>query len=103
MTFERGRAMLATTEVAIVEGIHVVAENRRHKGGSHLALTMEWLEHLAAGSVRGSAVSDAARDPDGGPSYWSARARPSGRARSRTRLRDGYAASGCGRAQLPGC
>ncbi len=29
MTFERGQAMLAPTEVAIVEGIHVVAENKR--------------------------------------------------------------------------
>lgn len=69
MTFERGQAMLAPTEVAIVEGIHVVAENRRHKGGSHLALTMEWLEHLAAGPVQRIGCSDAARDPDGGPSY----------------------------------
>ena len=45
VTSERGRAMLAATRTVIVDEIHAVAGNKR---GSHLALTLERLEHLAA-------------------------------------------------------
>jgi len=44
VTSERGRAMLAATRSVIVDEIHSVAGNKR---GSHLALTLERLEHLA--------------------------------------------------------
>jgi ATP-dependent Lhr-like helicase len=44
VTSERGRAMLAATRTVIVDEIHAVAGNKR---GSHLALTLERLEHLA--------------------------------------------------------
>jgi ATP-dependent helicase Lhr and Lhr-like helicase len=46
VTSERGRAMLAAAQTVIVDEIHAVAGNKR---GSHLALTLERLEHLAAG------------------------------------------------------
>ena len=46
VTSERGRAMVAATRTVIVDEIHAVAGNKR---GSHLALTLERLEHLAAG------------------------------------------------------
>ena len=46
VTAERGRAMLAAARTVIVDEIHAVAGNKR---GSHLALTLERLEHLAAG------------------------------------------------------
>jgi ATP-dependent Lhr-like helicase len=46
VTAERGRAMLAAAETVIVDEIHAVAGNKR---GSHLALTVERLEHLTAG------------------------------------------------------
>ena len=39
------REILATTEAVIVDEIHAVAQSKR---GSHLALTLERLEHLAA-------------------------------------------------------
>jgi ATP-dependent Lhr-like helicase len=44
VTAERTRAMLAPTATVIVDEIHAVAGNKR---GSHLALTLERLEHLA--------------------------------------------------------
>jgi ATP-dependent Lhr-like helicase len=44
VTAERGRAMLAATRTVIVDEIHSVAGNKR---GSHLALTLERLEHIA--------------------------------------------------------
>jgi ATP-dependent helicase Lhr and Lhr-like helicase len=50
VTSERGRAMLAATRTVIVDEIHSVAGNKR---GSHLALTLERLEHLAAGGEAG--------------------------------------------------
>jgi ATP-dependent helicase Lhr and Lhr-like helicase len=43
-TAERSRAMLAAARTVIVDEIHAVAGNKR---GSHLALTLERLEHLA--------------------------------------------------------
>src|SRR5260221_9102070 len=46
VTSERGRAMLAAARTVIVDEIHAVAGNKR---GSHLALTLERLEHVASG------------------------------------------------------
>ncbi len=46
VTAERGRAMLAAAQTVIVDEIHAVAGNKR---GSHLALTLERLEHLTVG------------------------------------------------------
>jgi ATP-dependent Lhr-like helicase len=44
LTSERARAMLATVRTVIVDEIHAVARDKR---GSHLALSLERLEHLA--------------------------------------------------------
>ncbi len=44
VTAERSRAMLACVQTVIVDEIHAVAGNKR---GSHLALTLERLTHLA--------------------------------------------------------
>jgi ATP-dependent Lhr-like helicase len=49
VTAERSRAMLASTRTVIVDEIHAVAPNKR---GSHLALTLERLAHVAAGPVQ---------------------------------------------------
>ena len=49
VTAERTRAMLAPASTVIVDEIHAVAGNKR---GSHLALTLERLEHLAAQPVQ---------------------------------------------------
>ncbi len=43
------REILATTEAVIVDEIHAVAQTKR---GSHLALTLERLDHLGAGRER---------------------------------------------------
>jgi ATP-dependent Lhr-like helicase len=45
VTAEKSRSMLATARTVIVDEIHAVAGNKR---GSHLALTLERLEHVAA-------------------------------------------------------
>src|SRR5260221_1654298 len=58
VTSERGRAMLAATRTVIVDEIHAVAGNKR---GSHLALTLERLEHVASGD--GAAGDVAAPGP----------------------------------------
>src|SRR3984957_18804963 len=49
VTAERSRAMLAPVGTVIVDEIQAVADNKR---GSHLALTLERLEHLAAQPVQ---------------------------------------------------
>jgi ATP-dependent helicase Lhr and Lhr-like helicase len=49
VTAERSRAMLRSTTTVIVDEIHAVASNKR---GSHLALTLERLAHIAAGPVQ---------------------------------------------------
>ncbi len=49
VTAERTRAMLASVATVIVDEIHAVAGSKR---GSHLALTLERLEHLAAQPVQ---------------------------------------------------
>src|SRR5260221_2129685 len=59
VTSERGRTMLAAARTVIVDGIPAVAGNKR---GSHLALTLERLEHLAAGDP--AAGDRAAADQD---------------------------------------
>ncbi len=49
VTAERSRAMLRSTRTVIVDEIHAVAPNKR---GSHLALTLERLAHVADGPVQ---------------------------------------------------
>src|SRR5207253_670392 len=49
VTGERPRAMLAGVGTVIVDEIHAVAGNKR---GSHLALTLERLQHVATGPVQ---------------------------------------------------
>jgi ATP-dependent helicase Lhr and Lhr-like helicase len=49
VTADRPRAMLRPVRTVIVDEIHAVAGNKR---GSHLALTLERLEHLAAEPVQ---------------------------------------------------
>ena len=49
VTAERSRGMLAAARTVIVDEIHAVAGNKR---GSHLALTVERLAHVAAGRVQ---------------------------------------------------
>jgi ATP-dependent helicase Lhr and Lhr-like helicase len=49
VTAERSRVMLAATRTVIVDEIHAVAGNKR---GSHLALTLERLEHVATASLQ---------------------------------------------------
>jgi ATP-dependent Lhr-like helicase len=46
VTAARGRTLLATTETVIVDEIHALARDKR---GSHLALTLERLDHLVEG------------------------------------------------------
>ena len=49
VTAERSRSMLRSTTTVIVDEIHAVASNKR---GSHLALTLERLAHVADGPVQ---------------------------------------------------
>jgi ATP-dependent Lhr-like helicase len=49
LTAERSRALLAGVETVIVDEIHAVAGNKR---GSHLALTIERLQHVAVGPLQ---------------------------------------------------
>ncbi|MBV9204093.1 MAG: DEAD/DEAH box helicase, partial [Actinobacteria bacterium] len=49
LTAERSRSMLRSVRTVIVDEIHAVAGNKR---GSHLALTLERLTHVAAGPVQ---------------------------------------------------
>jgi ATP-dependent Lhr-like helicase len=49
VTAERSRAMLQSARTVIVDEIHAVAPNKR---GSHLALTLERLAHVADGPVQ---------------------------------------------------
>ena len=65
VTAERTRAMLAPVATVIVDEIHAVAGNKR---GSHLALTLERLEHLAdAARAADRPVRDPAPHRDRGP------------------------------------
>ena len=59
LTTRRGRRMLQTVRTVIVDEIHAVADDKR---GSHLALTLERLDHLA---VHGTADDAFRGGPDG--------------------------------------
>ncbi|HET6361172.1 MAG TPA: DEAD/DEAH box helicase, partial [Gemmatimonadota bacterium] len=50
LTTRHGRAMLQTVRTVIVDEIHAVADDKR---GSHLALSLERLEHLVVHGVEG--------------------------------------------------
>ncbi len=58
LTSQGGRALLATVRTVIVDEIHALARDKR---GSHLALSLERLEALVAGSA--TAATDAAGTP----------------------------------------
>ena len=58
VTAERSRAMLRGTRTVIVDEIHAVAANKR---GSHLALTLERLTHIADGPVQRVGLSATVR------------------------------------------
>src|ERR1700733_9277832 len=58
VTAERSRDMLRGTRTVIVDEIHAVAGNKR---GSHLALTLERLAHVAEGAVQRVGLSATVR------------------------------------------
>jgi ATP-dependent helicase Lhr and Lhr-like helicase len=58
VTAERSRSMLHATRTVIVDEIHSVASNKR---GSHLALTLERLAHVAEGPVQRVGLSATVR------------------------------------------
>jgi ATP-dependent helicase Lhr and Lhr-like helicase len=58
VTAERSRSMLRGTRTVIVDEIHAVAVNKR---GSHLALTLERLAHVAEGPVQRVGLSATVR------------------------------------------
>jgi len=65
VTAERSRSMLRSTRTVIVDEIHAVASNKR---GSHLALTLERLAHVAEQPIqRVGLFRHPAADRDGGP------------------------------------
>jgi ATP-dependent Lhr-like helicase len=61
VTAERSRAMLNGVRTVIVDEIHAVAGNKR---GSHLALTLERLGHVAGGDVQRVGLSATQRPID---------------------------------------
>ena len=63
MTAERSRGMLRSIRTVIVDEIHAVAGNKR---GSHLALTLERLVHVASGDREHCASGDREHCADGG-------------------------------------
>jgi ATP-dependent Lhr-like helicase len=71
LTAERSRAMLRRAKTVIVDEIHAVASNKR---GSHLALTLERLAHVAGEPVQRACPPPSARSRPS-PGCWSARAR----------------------------
>ncbi len=84
LTTRRGREMLQTVRTVIVDEIHAVADDKR---GSHLALTLERLDHLAIHGTAGDVWRKKGKrqyvEPDPGGS------RPAGR----TPLRIGLSAT----------
>ena len=72
VTAERSRAMLRSTRTVIVDEIHAVASNKR---GSHLALTLERLAHVAEGPVQRVGLSATVRPIETIAGCWSVRAR----------------------------
>ena len=69
LTSEKGRAALSTVDTVIVDEIHALARDKR---GSHLALSLERLEHLVQQRVSGTALaagsSPASTSPEPGAS-----------------------------------
>jgi ATP-dependent Lhr-like helicase len=61
VTAERSRALLAGVRTVILDEIHAVAGNKR---GSHLALTLERLEHVAAAAPQRIGLSATQRPID---------------------------------------
>src|SRR5262249_61776443 len=76
VTSEGGRAMLAATRTVIIDEIHSVAGNKR---GSHLALTLERLEHVAASGKPGQGEPVQRVGPSATPPPGQARGPPAGR------------------------
>ncbi len=70
------REILTGTEAVIVDEIHAVAQSKR---GSHLALTLERLDHLVGEAGDGVSGSALGSSPDGGDSL----AEPAGRGTGR--------------------
>ena len=58
------REILTTTEAVIVDEIHAVAQTKR---GSHLALTLERLEHLVRRTTRGAISAEPRFSGSGSP------------------------------------
>jgi ATP-dependent Lhr-like helicase len=63
LTTRRGREMLQTARTVIVDEIHAVADDKR---GSHLALTLERLDHLTTHGAAGDAYKES-RNPQDAP------------------------------------
>ena len=61
LTAERSRAVLESVDTVIVDEIHAVARDKR---GSHLALTLERLEHVCAGRPQRIGLSATQRPID---------------------------------------
>jgi ATP-dependent Lhr-like helicase len=61
VTAERSRGLLAGVQTVIIDEIHAVAGNKR---GSHLALTLERLQHVAAGRPQRIGLSATQRPID---------------------------------------
>ncbi|MFN0243534.1 MAG: DEAD/DEAH box helicase [Planctomycetota bacterium] len=61
LTSESGRRMLATVSTVIVDEIHAVARDKR---GSHLALSLERLDHLCRTHRRSPCAADAPASSD---------------------------------------
>jgi ATP-dependent helicase Lhr and Lhr-like helicase len=60
----QAREILSSAEAVIVDEIHAVAQSKR---GSHLALTLERLEHLVRESGEGSSEQEAGRSAEPSP------------------------------------
>ena len=72
VTAERSRSMLRSARTVIVDEIHSVAANKR---GSHLALTLERLAHVADEPVQRVGLSATVGRSRRSRGCWSARAR----------------------------
>src|SRR6185436_6916376 len=66
------REIFATTEAVIVDEIHAVAQSKR---GSHLALSLERLDHLVRASGEGSAEQQRGGSSEPSPDAQQAGAR----------------------------
>jgi ATP-dependent Lhr-like helicase len=78
LTTERGREVLQTTRTVIVDEIHAVADDKR---GSHLAVTLERLDHLVVHGTAGDAGTNGrphAARPEPEPGLFGPAVAPSG-------------------------